>query len=255
MSATALAVHAIRDNPAAYRVTFGWTFYVHNVLLISETALVCACAYDLLLSRRLGGDPTFFSRDPTGANAHTYANPSFTTEERGVLQSATPTNGTTNNHNHNHKTTNHSIQRNGSSSSSRRVQPTTGRLAAARAAQAAQRSSGGHRQQRPSVSVTATSGDPYLHHDAVDRGSLLNGSFDSNSTISSVTNSSVLSNPMSPRKSSLKKPRAFRPPELQSPGGAGDAGDAAGLGFQNPNFAECRASMKRVRINIGSTDV
>lgn len=127
-------------------------------------------------------------------------------------------------------------------------------------------SSGGH---RPGIAVTASSGLPYssaTNNDSVDQGSvssvsILNGSFGSiessyGTTSSIVSGSSISSNPMalSPRKSSLKKPR----PRNEVPPSPLPEGSESGsvLGFPNPGFGENRiGSIKRVRIASQSTDV
>lgn len=117
---------------------------------------------------------------------------------------------------------------------------------------------------RPSVAVTSSSAHPYSPSDNVDSAStssILNGSFGSETgssygtTSSIISGSSVCSNPMalSPRKSSLKKPR----PRNEVPASPVPEGSETGsvLGFQNPGFGEHRASIKRVRIASQSTDV
>jgi len=43
-----------------YGLYRGWTFYVHIAVIGVETLLTLAAVYDLVLSRRLGGDPTFY---------------------------------------------------------------------------------------------------------------------------------------------------------------------------------------------------
>ena len=163
----------------------------------------------------------------------------------------------------------------------------TGRLAAARASGLLNRSSpsrgsqrgrsssgygsgnyGGSSKNRPGIAVTASSGLPYSSavNDSVDRGSvssvsILDGSFGSiessyGTTSSIMSGSSISSNPMalSPRKSSLKKPR----PRNEVPPSPLPEGSETGsvLGFQNPGFGENRiGSIKRVRIASQSTDV
>lgn len=127
-------------------------------------------------------------------------------------------------------------------------------------------------RSKPGVAVTASSGHPYpvggadgRSPDSVDHGStssILNGSFGSiesssyGTTSSIISGSSISSNPMalSPRKSSLKKPR----PRNEVPASPVPEGSETGsvLGFQNPGFGEPRVgSMKRVRIASQSTDV
>lgn len=72
-----------------YALYRGWAFYVHMVLIGAEVALTLAAAYDFILSRRLGGDPTFYSRDPSGSNALTYSNPSFAGEDPAHIKHST----------------------------------------------------------------------------------------------------------------------------------------------------------------------
>lgn len=78
MSTTAIALASIRtDERLPYGLSRGWTFYLQMLVIASEVLLTLASTYDLMLSRRLGGDPTFYSRDPSGSGALTYSNPSF----------------------------------------------------------------------------------------------------------------------------------------------------------------------------------
>jgi hypothetical protein len=78
MSTTAIALASIRtDERLPYGLSRGWTFYLQMLVIATEVLLTLASTYDLMLSRRLGGDPTFYSRDPSGSGALTYSNPSF----------------------------------------------------------------------------------------------------------------------------------------------------------------------------------
>ena len=137
-----------------------------------------------------------------------------------------------------------------------------------------QRSRPSSSKSKTAIAVTSSSAHPYSMSgggadgrspDSVDQGStssILNGSFGSiesssyGTTSSIISGSSVSSNPMalSPRKSSLKKPR----PRNEVPASPVPEGSETGsvLGFQNPGFGEPRVgSIKRVRIASQSTDV
>lgn len=46
-------------------------------LIILNFLLFVAAIYDLIFSRRLGGDPTISHRDPSGVEATTFNNPAF----------------------------------------------------------------------------------------------------------------------------------------------------------------------------------
>ena len=83
MAVVATALASIRpDERLPYSLLNGWTFYVHTLVIVVEVLLTVCCVYDFVLSRRLGGDPTFYSRDPSGSNALTYSNPSFTSDDQ-----------------------------------------------------------------------------------------------------------------------------------------------------------------------------
>ena len=97
MATIAIAMASIRTaERLPYSLYRGWAFYVHMVLIAAEVALTLAAAYDFILSRRLGGDPTFYSRDPTGSNALTYSNPSFAGEDNGTAHIKSSSNGHSN---------------------------------------------------------------------------------------------------------------------------------------------------------------
>ncbi|XP_050438816.1 uncharacterized protein LOC126844572 [Adelges cooleyi] len=64
-----------RDN--SYQVTRGESFYMQICLIILNFLLFVAAIYDLIFSRRMGGDPTISHRDPTGVEATTFNNPAF----------------------------------------------------------------------------------------------------------------------------------------------------------------------------------
>lgn len=301
-----------------YALSRGWTFYLQILVILIEILLSLASAYDFLLSRRLGGDPTFYSRDPSGSGALTYSNPSFkddsgrsgigggrpgssngssstlnSTLSAGSSSIRSAPNGKQSSSNGSRlANSNNKNQSSGRSSSGRspsgrspsgrtspnRIRPTTGRLANAHlirggSGRSSQRRSTGQTNSRPKpgIAVTASSGLPYStgadgrSPDSVDQGStssILNGSFGSiesssyGTTSSIISGSSVSSNPMalSPRKSSLKKPR-LRNDVPASPVPEGSETGSI-LGFQNPGFGEARVgSIKRVRIASQSTDV
>lgn len=46
-------------------------------LIVLNFLLFVAAIYDLIFSRRLGGDPTISHRDPSGVEATTFNNPAF----------------------------------------------------------------------------------------------------------------------------------------------------------------------------------
>lgn len=97
MATVAIAMASIRtEERLPYSLYRGWAFYVHMVLIAAEVALTLVAAYDFILSRRLGGDPTFYSRDPSGSNALTYSNPSFAGEDNGTAHIKPSTNGHSN---------------------------------------------------------------------------------------------------------------------------------------------------------------
>lgn len=78
MATVALSMASITTSERLpYALSRGWTFFVQMLVIMLEVLLTLASAYDFVLSRRLGGDPTFYSRDPSGTNALTYSNPSF----------------------------------------------------------------------------------------------------------------------------------------------------------------------------------
>ncbi|XP_073996197.1 uncharacterized protein [Rhodnius prolixus] len=72
------------DRENDFVITRGESFYIQVVVIILTFLLFIASIYDLLFSRRLGGDPTLSSRDPTGENATTYNNPGFK-ERKGTV--------------------------------------------------------------------------------------------------------------------------------------------------------------------------
>lgn len=69
------------DRENDFLVTRGESFYIQILLIILTFLLFIASLYDVLFSRRLGGDPTMESRDPSGEHATTFNNPGF--KERG----------------------------------------------------------------------------------------------------------------------------------------------------------------------------
>lgn len=78
MSTVTLALASIRtDERLPYALSRGWAFFLQILVILIEVLLTVAASYDLVMSRRLGGDPTFYSRDPSGSGALTYSNPSF----------------------------------------------------------------------------------------------------------------------------------------------------------------------------------
>ncbi|XP_057366802.1 uncharacterized protein LOC130687645 [Daphnia carinata] len=321
LSTVAIALASIRtDERLPYALSRGWTFYLQMLVILSEVLLTLTATYELMLSRRLGGDPTFYSRDPSGSGALTYSNPSFkddsgrpsgmgggrpgsgmgggrpgssngsstsnssinTIVSASSVRSAPNGKQASSNGSRIHNAHTKSSSTSGKSPASSRAspkRPTTGRLAngamiraaAGRGSQRSRSSGHGSSRSKPTIAVTASSAHPYSigadgrSPDSVDQGStssILNGSFGSiesssyGTTSSIISGSSVSSNPMalSPRKSSLKKPR----PRNEVPASPVPEGSETGsvLGFQNPGFGENRAgSIKRVRIASQSTDV
>lgn len=65
------------DKENDFVVSRGESFYLQIALIILNFMLFIAALYDVLFSRRLGGDPTTVSRDPGGDEATTYNNPGF----------------------------------------------------------------------------------------------------------------------------------------------------------------------------------
>ncbi|XP_015365211.1 PREDICTED: uncharacterized protein LOC107162715 [Diuraphis noxia] len=65
------------DKDNSYQVTRGESFYMQIGLIILNFLLFVAAIYDLIFSRRLGGDPTISHRDPSGVEATTFNNPAF----------------------------------------------------------------------------------------------------------------------------------------------------------------------------------
>ncbi|XP_039279094.1 uncharacterized protein LOC111051995 [Nilaparvata lugens] len=65
------------DTENDFVVSRGESFYIQVVLIILNFMLFIAALYDVLFSRRLGGDPTMSSRDPNGVDATTFNNPGF----------------------------------------------------------------------------------------------------------------------------------------------------------------------------------
>lgn len=65
------------DKYNSYQVTRGESFYMQICLITLNFLLFVAAIYDLIFSRRVGGDPTISYRDPSGVEATTFNNPSF----------------------------------------------------------------------------------------------------------------------------------------------------------------------------------
>ncbi|KAL4104867.1 hypothetical protein QTP88_020143 [Uroleucon formosanum] len=65
------------DKDNSYQVTRGESFYMQIGLIVLNFLLFVAAIYDLIFSRRLGGDPTISHRDPSGVEATTFNNPAF----------------------------------------------------------------------------------------------------------------------------------------------------------------------------------
>uniref|UniRef100_A0A146KVN9 Uncharacterized protein n=1 Tax=Lygus hesperus TaxID=30085 RepID=A0A146KVN9_LYGHE len=71
------------DRENDFEITRGESFYIQVVVIVLTFFLFVATIYDVLFSRRLGGDPTMSSRDPTGESATTFNNPGYK-EKKGV---------------------------------------------------------------------------------------------------------------------------------------------------------------------------
>jgi len=199
MAVVATALASIRpDERLPYSLLNGWTFYVHILVIVVEVLLTLCCVYDFVLSRRLGGDPTFYSRDPSGSNALTYSNPSFTSDDqtssrvRNSNSSLSSTassvraipNGSSSNGSRlqQHKSLSGRMSPHKSPSgrtSPHRIRPGSGRLANG-SSKGGRSSSGrgsrgshyGSSKHRPSVAVTPSSGNPYSSSSA---GGLVGG--------------------------------------------------------------------------------
>uniref|UniRef100_A0A1B6DRN9 Uncharacterized protein n=1 Tax=Clastoptera arizonana TaxID=38151 RepID=A0A1B6DRN9_9HEMI len=65
------------DREHDFIVKRGLSFYILICLIILNFFLFVGALYDVLFARRLGGDPTMCSRDPTGEDATTINNPGF----------------------------------------------------------------------------------------------------------------------------------------------------------------------------------
>ncbi|CAB0002291.1 unnamed protein product [Nesidiocoris tenuis] len=71
------------DRENDFVITRGESFYIQIIVIILTFLLFVATIYDVLFSRRLGGDPTMVSRDPSGEAATTFNNPGFK-ERKGI---------------------------------------------------------------------------------------------------------------------------------------------------------------------------
>lgn len=66
-----------------YNIDYLYKYLMNNIftqqigLIILNFLLFVAAIYDLIFSRRLGGDPTISHRDPSGVEATTFNNPAF----------------------------------------------------------------------------------------------------------------------------------------------------------------------------------
>lgn len=80
------------DRAAGFRVSRGEAFYVQIILIALDFLLFVMSLYDVIFSRRLGGDPTV-SRDPRGDRATTFNNPGFQERLNGGGVSVTDASG------------------------------------------------------------------------------------------------------------------------------------------------------------------
>lgn len=66
-----------------YNIVYRYKYLMNNIftqqigLIVLNFLLFVAAIYDLIFSRRLGGDPTISHRDPSGVEATTFNNPAF----------------------------------------------------------------------------------------------------------------------------------------------------------------------------------
>ncbi|KAJ1531048.1 hypothetical protein ONE63_005878 [Megalurothrips usitatus] len=71
------------DRGGGFRVSRGEAFYVQIILIALDFLLFVMSLYDVIFSRRLGGDPTMSTRDPRGDHATTFNNPGFQERANG----------------------------------------------------------------------------------------------------------------------------------------------------------------------------
>lgn len=65
------------DHKRGFRVSRGVSFYL-VIVSITLTMILCVLSlYDLMFSRRAGGDPTQVPQDVNGSRAITYDNPGY----------------------------------------------------------------------------------------------------------------------------------------------------------------------------------
>ncbi|XP_049958041.1 uncharacterized protein LOC126474607 [Schistocerca serialis cubense] len=65
------------DRKDSFRVTRGESFYIQIVTIVLDFALFVLALYDMIFTRRAGGDPTMTNQDPRGDAATTFNNPGF----------------------------------------------------------------------------------------------------------------------------------------------------------------------------------
>jgi len=66
------------DRENSFQITRGEAFYIQVVSIVLNFLLFIMALYDVIFSRRQGGDPTMpHGRDPMGEDATTYNNPGF----------------------------------------------------------------------------------------------------------------------------------------------------------------------------------
>ncbi|XP_034247186.1 uncharacterized protein LOC117648647 isoform X2 [Thrips palmi] len=81
------------DRGAGFHVSRGEAFYVQIILIALDFLLFVMSLYDVIFSRRLGGDPTMSTRDPRGDRATTFNNPGFQERINGGGVSVTDASG------------------------------------------------------------------------------------------------------------------------------------------------------------------
>ncbi|KAE8752089.1 hypothetical protein FOCC_FOCC001251 [Frankliniella occidentalis] len=79
LAIVAASLFAVQTDGAGsgFRVSRGEAFYVQIILIALDFLLFVMSLYDVIFSRRLGGDPTMSTRDPRGDHATTFNNPGF----------------------------------------------------------------------------------------------------------------------------------------------------------------------------------
>ncbi|XP_052129809.1 uncharacterized protein LOC113210007 [Frankliniella occidentalis] len=95
LAIVAASLFAVQTDGAGsgFRVSRGEAFYVQIILIALDFLLFVMSLYDVIFSRRLGGDPTMSTRDPRGDHATTFNNPGFQERANGGGISVTDASG------------------------------------------------------------------------------------------------------------------------------------------------------------------